>query len=172
MRCDWGRARSAGPAAWLASTSRPRRRSCFSPEHDPALLPLQNGNAAASLSVAEQYVNAFSHLAKDTNTILLPANTGDITSMVTQVSAAEPRHAGGEGGKLWERGASHPRGERASPRLGAGGFWVGVATAWLSCRRVDSQLQALGRAGHQACAAALPQARGWAFLDHRCPSEG
>ncbi|XP_006277902.2 stomatin-like protein 2, mitochondrial [Alligator mississippiensis] len=49
-----------------------------------AALTKHNGNAAASLSVAEQYVNAFSHLAKDTNTILLPANTGDITSMVTQ----------------------------------------------------------------------------------------
>lgn len=44
----------------------------------------QNGNAAASLSVAEQYVAAFSNLAKESNTILLPSNTGDISSMVTQ----------------------------------------------------------------------------------------
>ncbi|KAG9353774.1 hypothetical protein JZ751_011897 [Albula glossodonta] len=44
----------------------------------------QNGNAAASLSVAEQYVSAFSNLAKESNTILLPSNTGDISSMVTQ----------------------------------------------------------------------------------------
>lgn len=44
----------------------------------------QNGNAAASLSVAEQYVAAFSNLAKETNTVLLPSNTGDITGMVTQ----------------------------------------------------------------------------------------
>ncbi|XP_033952153.1 stomatin-like protein 2, mitochondrial [Pseudochaenichthys georgianus] len=44
----------------------------------------QNGNAAASLSVAEQYVSAFSKLAKETNTILLPSSTGDISSMVTQ----------------------------------------------------------------------------------------
>uniref|UniRef100_A0A3B5LKT9 Band 7 domain-containing protein n=1 Tax=Xiphophorus couchianus TaxID=32473 RepID=A0A3B5LKT9_9TELE len=44
----------------------------------------QNGNAAASLSVAEQYVSAFSNLAKQTNTVLLPSNTGDITGMVTQ----------------------------------------------------------------------------------------
>lgn len=50
----------------------------------------QNGNAAASLSVAEQYVSAFSNLAKQTNTIILPSNTGDISSMVTQVSL---RHA-------------------------------------------------------------------------------
>ncbi|EMP39451.1 stomatin-like protein 2, mitochondrial isoform X3 [Chelonia mydas] len=47
-------------------------------------LTQQNGNAAASLAVAEQYVSAFSQLAKDSNTILLPSNTGDVTSMVTQ----------------------------------------------------------------------------------------
>ncbi|CAB1318460.1 unnamed protein product [Coregonus sp. 'balchen'] len=44
----------------------------------------QNGNAAASLSVAEQYVSAFSKLAKESNTILLPSNSGDISGMVTQ----------------------------------------------------------------------------------------
>ncbi|NWQ95144.1 STML2 protein, partial [Burhinus bistriatus] len=32
----------------------------------------------------EQYVNAFSKLAKDSNPLLLPANTGDVTSMVAQ----------------------------------------------------------------------------------------
>uniref|UniRef100_A0A6Q2XK35 Stomatin-like protein 2, mitochondrial n=1 Tax=Esox lucius TaxID=8010 RepID=A0A6Q2XK35_ESOLU len=45
----------------------------------------QNGNAAASLSVAEQYVSAFANLAKESNTILLPSNSGDISGMVTQV---------------------------------------------------------------------------------------
>lgn len=50
----------------------------------------QNGNAAASLTVAEQYVNAFSKLAKDSNTILLPSNPGDVTSMVAQVRAPVP----------------------------------------------------------------------------------
>ncbi|XP_008285549.1 stomatin-like protein 2, mitochondrial [Stegastes partitus] len=44
----------------------------------------QNGNAAASLSVAEQYVSAFSNLAKESNTVLLPSNTGDVSGMVTQ----------------------------------------------------------------------------------------
>uniref|UniRef100_A0AAR2JS41 Stomatin-like protein 2, mitochondrial n=1 Tax=Pygocentrus nattereri TaxID=42514 RepID=A0AAR2JS41_PYGNA len=48
-------------------------------------LTQQNGNAAASLSVAEQYVSAFSNLAKESNTIILPSNTGDISNMVTQV---------------------------------------------------------------------------------------
>nr|XP_009683685.1 PREDICTED: stomatin-like protein 2, mitochondrial isoform X1 [Struthio camelus australis] len=49
-----------------------------------AALAQQHGNAAASLSVAEQYVSAFSKLAKDSNTVLLPANTGDVTNMVAQ----------------------------------------------------------------------------------------
>ncbi|KAG7266328.1 hypothetical protein CRUP_038479 [Coryphaenoides rupestris] len=44
----------------------------------------QNGGAAASLSVAEQYVSAFANLAKESNTLLLPSNTSDITGMVTQ----------------------------------------------------------------------------------------
>ncbi|NXX52701.1 STML2 protein, partial [Scopus umbretta] len=49
-----------------------------------AALAQQHGNAAACLSVAEQYVSAFSKLAKDSNTVLLPANTGDVTNMVAQ----------------------------------------------------------------------------------------
>ncbi|KAF6127494.1 stomatin like 2 [Phyllostomus discolor] len=49
-----------------------------------AALTQHNGNAAASLTVAEQYVSAFSKLAKDSNTILLPSNPGDVTSMVAQ----------------------------------------------------------------------------------------
>ena len=41
-----------------------------------------NGNNAASFAVAEQYVAAFSNLAKTGNTILLPSNSGDVASMV------------------------------------------------------------------------------------------
>ncbi|XP_018429109.1 PREDICTED: stomatin-like protein 2, mitochondrial [Nanorana parkeri] len=47
-------------------------------------LKQQHGDAAASLVIAEQYVNAFSKLAKESNTILLPTNTGDISAMVSQ----------------------------------------------------------------------------------------
>lgn len=42
------------------------------------------GSSAASLAIAENYVKAFGNLAKESNTLLLPANTGDVTSMVTQ----------------------------------------------------------------------------------------
>ncbi|MBA4275088.1 MAG: paraslipin [Alphaproteobacteria bacterium] len=42
------------------------------------------GTEAVSLRVAEQYVNAFSELAQESTTVLLPANTGDAGSMVAQ----------------------------------------------------------------------------------------
>jgi len=42
------------------------------------------GNAAVSMKIAEQYIDAFKNLAKTNNTILLPANTGDAGSMVAQ----------------------------------------------------------------------------------------
>ena len=46
----------------------------------------QSGDNAAALIVAEQYVQAFGNLAKTSNTVILPANTGDAASMVAQVS--------------------------------------------------------------------------------------
>uniref|UniRef100_A0A8D2LPL2 Stomatin-like protein 2, mitochondrial n=2 Tax=Varanus komodoensis TaxID=61221 RepID=A0A8D2LPL2_VARKO len=49
-----------------------------------AALAEQNGSSAASLAVAEQYVSAFSKLAKESTTVLLPSSTGDVTSMVAQ----------------------------------------------------------------------------------------
>ncbi|KAE8278403.1 Stomatin-like protein 2, mitochondrial [Larimichthys crocea] len=59
-------------------------------------LAAENGSAAASLSVAEQYVSAFSNLAKESNTVLLPTNTGDVSGMVAQAmtiygTLAKPR---------------------------------------------------------------------------------
>jgi len=44
----------------------------------------EKGASAANLAVAENYVEAFGNLAKQTNTLLLPANVGDVTGMVTQ----------------------------------------------------------------------------------------
>ncbi|XP_019762475.1 stomatin-like protein 2, mitochondrial [Dendroctonus ponderosae] len=48
-----------------------------------ALLNEQGSNAAA-LTIAEQYVGAFENLARTNNTLILPANANDISSMVTQ----------------------------------------------------------------------------------------
>lgn len=44
------------------------------------------GANAAALSIAEQYVHAFNKLAKSNNTLILPANAGDVSNMVGQVS--------------------------------------------------------------------------------------
>lgn len=44
----------------------------------------QGGSDAVALKVAEKYVDAFGKLAKESNTILLPANASDAGSMVAQ----------------------------------------------------------------------------------------
>ncbi|TAE79823.1 MAG: paraslipin [Alphaproteobacteria bacterium] len=44
----------------------------------------EGGKEAVSLKVAEQYVASFGKLAKESTTILLPANAGDAGSMVAQ----------------------------------------------------------------------------------------
>ena len=41
------------------------------------------GMNAVNLQVAEKYVEAFGQLAKQGNTLVVPANLGDITSLVT-----------------------------------------------------------------------------------------
>lgn len=47
-----------------------------------------NGGAEAiALKVANQYIEAFSNIAKTTNTVILPANVGDANSMVAQALA-------------------------------------------------------------------------------------
>ncbi|GAB6031227.1 Stomatin-like protein 2, mitochondrial [Chamberlinius hualienensis] len=47
-------------------------------------LSQKNGVNAASLNVAELYVKAFGRIAKTTNTVILPSDAGNISSMVTQ----------------------------------------------------------------------------------------
>lgn len=49
-----------------------------------AAIQKSGGEEAVALKIAEQYVEAFSKLAKESNTILLPANTGDAGAMVAQ----------------------------------------------------------------------------------------
>lgn len=44
----------------------------------------QGGKDAASLKLAEQYIASFQHLAKTTNTLIIPANAADTSSMVAQ----------------------------------------------------------------------------------------
>ena len=52
----------------------------------------EKGPNAASLAVAESYVSAFENLARTNNTLILPANTGDVSSMVAQVWKKEKRN--------------------------------------------------------------------------------
>ena len=49
-----------------------------------AAIRQEGGNEAVSLRIAEQYVAAFRQLAKESTTVLLPANAGDAGSMVAQ----------------------------------------------------------------------------------------
>lgn len=84
---------------------------------------VQNGVNAASLAIAEQYVQAFSKLAKTTNTILLPEKTGDVSSMVAQVCLCvygEERATEGWGveGRFVERVSRRMEQEEGSMRLG------------------------------------------------------
>jgi len=52
------------------------------------------GIQAVNLKVAEQYVAAFSNIAKTNNTVIVPANLADLTGLVTSamtVFKAQPR---------------------------------------------------------------------------------
>lgn len=49
-----------------------------------AAIRQEGGTDAVALRVAEQYVGAFRQLAKESTTVLLPANAGDAGSMVAQ----------------------------------------------------------------------------------------
>ncbi|SDB60551.1 SPFH domain, Band 7 family protein [Desulfonatronum thiosulfatophilum] len=51
-------------------------------------LEMPGGQNAASLRIAEQYVNEFGKLAKTSNTLVIPANIGDLAGMVSTAMTA------------------------------------------------------------------------------------
>jgi regulator of protease activity HflC (stomatin/prohibitin superfamily) len=53
-----------------------------------ASIQAPGGYEAVQLRVAEQYVHAFGELAKETNTMILPANAADVAGMITTAMAA------------------------------------------------------------------------------------
>jgi len=55
--------------------------------HVSAALQAEAGRDAAALVIAEQYVKAFGEIAKETNTIVVPANAADASAMVAQALA-------------------------------------------------------------------------------------
>ena len=59
-------------------------------------LAKEGGQQAANLKVAEQYVNAFAYLGKSTNTLIVPANLGDLATLVTSAMTMLDRVRTGE----------------------------------------------------------------------------
>ena len=47
----------------------------------------EGGHDAVSLGVAEKYIESFGQIAKEGNTVIVPANVGDAAGMVTQLMA-------------------------------------------------------------------------------------
>jgi regulator of protease activity HflC (stomatin/prohibitin superfamily) len=66
----------------------------------------KGGLDAANLKVAQQYVDAFAHLAKTGNTLIIPSNVGDVAGFVGTAMAVldKTRQAQADAGKH-ERGA-------------------------------------------------------------------
>ncbi|XP_043491806.1 stomatin-like protein 2, mitochondrial [Polistes fuscatus] len=75
---------ATGEAAALVSVAEARAKGL---QLVASSLSLEDAKNAAALSIAEQYVNAFNKLAKVNNTIILPSNVGDATSLITQALA-------------------------------------------------------------------------------------
>ncbi|XP_058815495.1 stomatin-like protein 2, mitochondrial [Topomyia yanbarensis] len=73
--------RANGEAAALLAVANARAKGLTMVSE--SLLSKQ-GRDAASLAVAEKYVNAFENLAKKNNTLIVPSNASDVTTMVAQ----------------------------------------------------------------------------------------
>jgi regulator of protease activity HflC (stomatin/prohibitin superfamily) len=56
-------------------------------------LQVQGGTEAMQLRVAENYIAQFGEFAKKTNTLILPANTGDVASMIATAMTIVGRNA-------------------------------------------------------------------------------
>jgi regulator of protease activity HflC (stomatin/prohibitin superfamily) len=54
----------------------------------------RGGFEAVQLRVAEQYINQFGHLAKTTNTVILPANLSDVAGMIATAMSVVNRKTG------------------------------------------------------------------------------
>ena len=89
-----------------------------------AAVDSQGGQTAMRLRVAEQYVAAFSGIAKEGNTVVVPANVGDAGAMVAQAmgifKAMDGRSGGGGGGAAGAGAAEElPADDMRSWRLAA-----------------------------------------------------
>lgn len=73
--------RATGTAAGLVAIAEARAKSL---KLVAGALTLSDAKNAAAYSIAEQYVKAFNKLAKANNTLILPSNVADVSSLVTQ----------------------------------------------------------------------------------------
>jgi regulator of protease activity HflC (stomatin/prohibitin superfamily) len=55
-------------------------------------LQVQGGTEAMQLRVAENYIAQFGEFARKTNTLILPANTGDVASMIATAMTIVGHH--------------------------------------------------------------------------------
>jgi hypothetical protein len=44
-----------------------------------------HGEHALKLGIAEKYIESFGEIAKESNTVIVPSNVADVSSMITQV---------------------------------------------------------------------------------------
>ena len=49
-----------------------------------AIKETPGGESAVNLQVAQEYIKEFGKLAKETNTVVIPSNVGDISSFMAQ----------------------------------------------------------------------------------------
>jgi regulator of protease activity HflC (stomatin/prohibitin superfamily) len=61
-----------------------------------AAIEAQGGMSAANLKVAEKYVEAFQHLAKANNTLIIPSNLSDVAGLVASAMTVLDRTKAGE----------------------------------------------------------------------------
>jgi len=59
-------------------------------------LAKEGGQQAANLKVAEEYVTAFANLAKANNTLIVPANMGDLATLITSAMTMLDRTKAGQ----------------------------------------------------------------------------
>ncbi|XP_034478548.1 stomatin-like protein 2, mitochondrial [Drosophila innubila] len=76
--------KASGEAAAMIAVADARARSL---QAIAKSLAHTDGKNAASLTLAEQYIEAFKKLAKSNNTMILPSNPGDVTGFVAQAMA-------------------------------------------------------------------------------------
>ena len=59
-----------------------------------AAIQAQGGTDAVNLRIAEQYIQEFGKLAKETNTVIIPNNLSDIAGVITAAKSVIEKTAG------------------------------------------------------------------------------